>query len=279
MKHFAFVAYMGMVLLMVLPASSLSAQSLRTLLRTPFNAVEAKWETNPNTGDRELNCYNNDYCDYYVYLVNDDSYNLQPGKNTVFTIKKGEVGSNPFQSPSSYYKFRGRFPRKFNIKFPYALPVRNGMKTAWKTDLREQFKTLNFFMHQGDTVYATRGGIVCEGGTNRQLLIYHSDYTFAAYMMLEKKFVGSGFKVRVGEPIGLASRNGVSISYFFLDENKFEGTFVSGYFYSHFVPVFRTSEGDVKLEEEKTYQAVTDDALIMQEMSKREKKRYLKYKK
>ena len=42
--------------------------------------------------------------------------------------------------------------------------------------------------------------------------------------------------------------------------------------------MFRTAEGDVKLKERSYYQALTDDELIMQDMDKREKKKYLKQK-
>jgi hypothetical protein len=69
---------------------------------------------------------------------------------------------------------------------------------------------------------------------------------------------------------------GAAISFFFLDENKFKGGLSSGYPYSHFIPVFRTTEGDVKPEEKTIYQAVTDHDLIMQDMSKRNKKKYMK---
>ena len=134
---------------------------------------------------------------------------------------------NSFKSASSYTFYRGKFPKDFNIQTPYALPVKNNQKTAWKTDPREPFKTLNFHIKQGDTIYATRSGIAC-------------------------------------------------ISFFFLDENKFKGGLSSGYPYSHFIPVFRTTEGDVKPEEKTIYQAVTDHDLIMQDMSKRDKKKYMK---
>ncbi len=51
-----------------------------------------------------------------------------------------------------------------------------------------------------------------------------------------------------------------------------------GYPYSHFVPTFRTDRGDVRPVERKFYRVVTDDALIMQDMSKKEQKKYLKHK-
>ena len=90
--------------------------------------------------------------------------------------------------------------------------------------------------------------------------------------------VQPGEAILTGQPIGLAGSNGISISFFFLDKNKFTGEKFNGYPYSHFIPMFRTAEGDVKLKERSYYHALTDDELIMQDMDKREKKKYLKQK-
>jgi hypothetical protein len=46
--------------------------------------------------------------------------------------------------------------------------------------------------------------------------------------------------------------------------------------YTHIMPVFRTDKGDVRLEEKTIYTSVVDADLITMEMSKAEKKRYLK---
>ena len=183
---------------------------------------------------------------------------------------------NSFKSASSYTFYRGKFPKDFNIQTPYALPVKNNQKTAWKTDPREPFKTLNFHIKQGDTIYATRSGIACKTTNPQQLLIYHPDQTFAAYLVMNENFIEPGEEVQVGQAIGKAGPTGAAISFFFLDENKFKGGLSSGYPYSHFIPVFRTTEGDVKPEEKTIYQAVTDHDLIMQDMSKRDKKKYMK---
>lgn len=264
-----------------MPAISIcqaSAQSLRVLLTQNPQCIESKWEKNAQ-GDIELNYHNNDFCNYYVYRENDRSYTLHTGKNTIFTKKKNSNVENPFQNPSKYRFYRGEFPKDFHIDTPYALPVKDGAKTAWKTDLREPVKTLNFNLEKGDTVYATRSGIACETLHPLQLLIYHPDQTFAAYLVMADNFIRPGSEVRVGQPVGIAGSTGVSITYFFLDKNKFEGGVHSGYPYSHFVPVFRVAGGDLKTEEKKTYQAVIDDSLIMQDMSKREQKKYLKNKK
>lgn len=260
-----------------LSACHTSAQSLRKLMERPLGIIESKLETNAQ-GDRELNYYNEDYCDYYLYRINDRSYNLIPGKNTVFRIEKNSHAENPFKSPSSYRYYRGKFPKNFQIGTLYALPVKDGQKTGWQTDPREPVKTLNFRIKEGDTIYATRSGIACTTANTQQLLIYHPDQTFAAYLVMSENFIQPGEEVQVGQPVGKAGPSRVSISFFFLDENKFKGGESSGYPYSHFIPVFRTTVGDTKLKEKTIYQAVVDDELIMQDMSKRDKKKYMKQK-
>ena len=168
------------LLIFTLSASYTSAQSLRKLLERPYGIIESKWEKDAQ-GTTELNYYNEDYCDYYLYRANDRSYNLSNGK------KNAQV-DNPFKSASSYTFCRGKFPKDFNIQTPYALPVKNNQKTAWKTDPREPFKTLNFHIKQGDTIYATRSGIACKTTNPQQLLIYHPDQTFAAYLVMNENF-------------------------------------------------------------------------------------------
>lgn len=122
---------------------------------------------------------------------------------------------NPFKSSSSYTFYRGKFPKDFNIQTPYALPVKNNQKTAWKTDPREPFKTLNFHIKQGDTIYATRSGIACKTTNPQQLLIYHPDQTFAAYLVMNENFIEPGEEVQVGQAIGKAGPTGAAISFFF----------------------------------------------------------------
>lgn len=96
-------------------ASGLSAQSLMQLMKRPFNDIEGKWEENFQE-DIELNYYNSDYCDYYVWIRNDRPYNLLPGKNRIFTIKKELQVGNMFKNSSEYNYFRGQFPEDFKIE-------------------------------------------------------------------------------------------------------------------------------------------------------------------
>ena len=134
---------MCIVIILSLFAMQGMAQSLKSLMQRPFNIIESNWERNSKE-DLLLVYTNNDYCDYYVYRIDDRSYNLRPGKNTMFTIPKGSNVDNPFKEPSSFMYFRGNFVKDFDIKFPYALPVKNGKVTAWKTD----FKEIRYMPHE-----------------------------------------------------------------------------------------------------------------------------------
>ncbi|WP_195439835.1 M23 family peptidase [Bacteroides thetaiotaomicron] len=273
-QHFR---YTTLLLLTTLSTVYVSAQSLRKLMEMPPRIIESKWEQTPE-GGTELNYYNGDLCSYYLFRENDRSYNLNPGKNTVFRIEKGSNASNSFKTSSRYMFFRGQFPKDFRISTPYALPVKTGEETQWQIAPQESAKTMIFQIQERDTVYATRRGVACATVLPQQLLIYHPDHTFAAYLMMRQNFIQTGEEVMTGQPIGIAGVLGVSISYFFLDNNKFDANGFLGYPYSHFTPVFRTDKGDVKLEEKTAYKSATDDELIMLEMSKREKKKFQKQK-
>ena len=68
----------------------------------------------------------------------------------------------------------------------------------------------------------------------------------------------------------------MSLTVFFLDKNLFEDGKTIVHPYTHIMPVFRTDQGDVRLEENTVYKAVVDADLITREMSKSERKRFLK---
>lgn len=268
----------SIILVSILFAGNIHAQSLNdVILLRQRSDIQGKWERN-NLRNLDLNYYNEDFCDYYLYREMDESYNLSPGKNTVYTKDFESKVDNSFKEWGYYYICRGKFPDKFKITTPYALPVKSGKKINWETDMRESRKTMRFRLNERDTIYATRGGVVCRIHHPDHLLIYHADNTFSIYIFMAEILVQPGEAILTGQPIGLAGSNGISISFFFLDKNKFTGEKFNGYPYSHFIPMFRTAEGDVKLKERSYYQALTDDELIMQDMDKREKKKYLKQK-
>ena len=137
-QHFR---YTTLVLLTTLSTVYASAQSLRKLMEMPPRIIESKWEQTPE-GGTELNYYNGDLCSYYLFRENDRSYNLNPGKNTVFRIEKGSNASNSFKTSSRYMFFRGQFPKDFQISTPYALPVKTSEETQWQIAPQESAKTM-----------------------------------------------------------------------------------------------------------------------------------------
>ena len=120
-------------------------------MEMPPRIIESKWEQTPE-GGTELNYYNGDLCSYYLFRENDRSYNLNPGKNTVFRIEKGSNASNSFKTSSRYMFFRGQFPKDFQISTPYALPVKTGEETQWQIAPQESAKTMIFQIQEESPV-------------------------------------------------------------------------------------------------------------------------------
>ena len=270
-KSFIFLVF-PVLLLSCLQANS---QVLHYMMKLDKNLIESKWEDD-SQGNRCLNFYNEDFCDY-VRLQDNEFKVLRPGMNTVYKKTERDL-ENAYKYGKSYYLYRGRFvTKKFDPYFVYALPFKNGAKVRWKIDRREPKRTLLMQCESCDTVYAARSGVVCKLNIdNSTVLMYHNDYTFAGYMNLFCSFVSAGEYVATGEPIGIARSGGMSLTIFFLDENLFEDGKTIVHPYTHIMPVFRTDKGDVRLEEKTIYTPVTDADLITKEMGKSEKKRYLK---
>ena len=53
------------------------AQSLQSIINIPDNIIESRWETD-SEGNRSLNYFNNDYCDYHLFRAGDRPYTLKP---------------------------------------------------------------------------------------------------------------------------------------------------------------------------------------------------------
>lgn len=254
---------------------TLNAQSLKILVSTPKDIIKVKWESTKNA--ESMSMYNNDYAPYLMYLQHGggDYYRIKPGRNILFTQSKSD-DKNPFKQGGTYITYRGYFPKNIDTNFVYALPVKPEKEIEWMIDEREKIYTILFKTDYKDTVYASRNGIVCKTNSNNGLLLYHKDESFAAYLSLDERFVSPGDVVKVGDPIGLAAFGGISFAVFYLVEKPSETNKI--FANRHISPVFRTTDGDVDLEKGKKYTSVLDDFLIVQEMSKSEKKRYYKRK-
>ncbi len=242
--------------------------------------IDLEWEYNRNTEKKELNCYNKDYCDYILTVVDDKAYNIRVGKTNMVQFSNYTDGQNPLRNSARYMFYRGNFPKDFQIGTPYALPAASGKAVSFMTDTRQREKTMRFDIEPYDTVYACRGGVACRIRNNEKLLLVcHKDHTFAAYLTLLECFITPGEDIKVGQPVGVCDHGGLGVSFFFLDDNRFEHGRALGYPYAHFFPYFATGEGNMRLEEKTDYMSVLSDDVITLDMTKAQKKKYFKKKK
>ncbi len=254
-------------------------------------------------GDLEYSAINNDYCDYYVGVNLDKLVGYQPmpsphtatigkGSTYLFTLKK-EL--NTLASTNiTYFYYRGNVDKKPNVNFQYALPIKLRDSTRIKP-LNNNNYTLRFNLQEtSDTIYACRGGIVCDDDIydisskgykkkKNQITISHNDGTFAEYALFTTPLVFAGENVKMGAPIAIAPQGAklekeIQVGIYFLDKNKVK-VITTGSKHTHFIPIFHTANaGDTKLKEKNTYIAEITKEVLMQDMSSKEKKKYLKEK-
>jgi len=287
--------------------SALFALSLLQALSSappPNAAVEltSAWEGN----NLVYKTKNNDFCDYSI-MVNLASTIGFDGPSSPYTgiVGRGELklftlkwdGSGTGSSGFTYWTARGNIYEKPNVGFVYALPVKQGDSVRVATKEGRDY-TLSFDLtNASDTVYACRGGIVCDNsladetskGASKydrsdKITVYHKDGTMADYDIGKsfKSLVFPGNIVEMGDPIAVLKRTGatikvISVGIYFLDRNKFNNT-QTGSKYTGFVPVFHTTAGDMKLAPKTIYAGEITDQVATGDMSKREKERYLKAK-
>jgi len=256
-----------------LPAYFGKADNLSAILHLDQSPLTLDYETRENkmdaNNDKEVMvCTNIDHCPYTIRIDNGRIIRVNPGKGDF------DNGHWNLQREFRYYYFRGNVISNVNYKFPYALPVAPGTKVSLIPDEREKYRSFAVLMNVGDPVYAMRGGRVCLTDDERSVLIYHADGTFAAYMNVDDACVGAGGYVLPGDRIGVCGGGKLSISIFYLDENKVGSN--SGYKYTHLTPYVRTVGGDVKLETGVEYISVLDSDIITKEMGALQKKKYLK---
>ena len=127
-----------------------------------------------------------------------------------------------------------------------------------------------------------RGGIACLVGDKKGVVINHIDETFAVYYHMRRALVQPGDAVDVGQPIGLAASGKVYVGFVYLDEKYFKQKELAvEYPYTHFVPQLWNGSQFIQPGEMAisiVVPTLTVD-LITQDMSKAQKKRYLKGKK
>ncbi len=273
-------------------------------------------QTSPD-GDNTFMATNSDYCDYFVTLTfiglsnatatPTVQVNAPAGLSQILRltpVRKNE----PIRFGYSYSYIKGNSNPKINAQFKYLLPVKEGKSTQVNElkNLTEflgkpvppNWYALSYTMEEGDTVYASRGGVVCRinsGGktisntgtvytsSTNSVEIYHSDGTFGKYDLLKNEgvLVKAGEKVNAGEPIGIIGkiyeRVFLNFIVYYLDRKLInsDGAFLTAG-YSSCKPKFALTETVIaSIAPGETYTALKPVSVIIQEMSKKEKEKFL----
>lgn len=233
---------------------------------------------------------------------------IRPGKSTVLTIKKSSTSNNSIKYRYKYNYRKGCANPIINKDIVYLIPVSPKKETSIKylnnfssskfgKELPKDWVVYGFKLMKGDTVYASRSGVVSKikkpdkivgeyavYDSNRGYIqVFHKDCSFMSYVSLDKFFVKEGDEVITGQPIGIMGAN----------KNKERTTLIMSAFYNDikvltngkmesnrvYLPLkFDVNGSPQSLFEENAYHSVHRFETITQEMRKREIKKYKKQK-
>ena len=221
---------------------------------------------------------NNDHCAYTLLGLR-DPIDISIGENEILS-KLIPDGKNSVQ-------FRGIAPNKKFVpdKAIYELPCRSNKDIQMQIKdipmVKQDVRILAFEKQANDTVYAMRGGFVClpPSKNKNSILVNHADETFSLYYDIAVFIVKPGDKILAGQPIGICYTD-IHTAHLYLDKDKLKlKKDQIGFPYKSFVPVLYTGSGVKSFSEPGTYSVTFKDApldIITQDMSKSEKKKYLK---
>ncbi|MDR0687930.1 MAG: M23 family metallopeptidase, partial [Prevotellaceae bacterium] len=283
----------------------LCAHHASAQLQDPDNAVELSHDYDESQKRLDFYADNKDFCDYYlsIFFFNTEGFEgissgtpltVGPGRRQVATYRVRE-GATRLSYNYRYVMYRGNSRKKPNIDFTYALPVAvSSAVTAAVAENTDGYR-LDFSL-PSDTAYACRGGVACDDnlkdvtlkghkrfGSDRsmsQVTLYHADGSFGEYAFRGTPLVYPGQSVKMGAPIAVVAKTDrylLRFAAYFLDKNKLKQD--NGNKHTHFRPFFQTlNEGKTRLSSGATYFCERTDEMLMQEMSRREKKNFLKNK-
>ena len=273
-------------------------------------------------GNYKFSCTNRGYCNYIVEVSFTELQNLRtnfqlpfvgnvsPGTTSLFTLTK-ENATLPSNFRFSYRYIKGCVKPKVNTGYTYLLPVAPGkevqsremdyfLKRYQNDPVPQDWYAISIKMSAGDTVYASRRGIVNEvkddahlkesgyemASTDNYIEVYHDDCSFARYQVLKDKglFVKAGQFVEAGDPIGIVGGEKYAMGphlrfcvYYTIDKDAFvdyertDRRTRLGY-----VPLqFWTKDaGKLKLVNDNKYISEHPTTLIIGEMNKRDLKKW-----
>lgn len=218
----------------------------------------------------------------------DRNYPIMYGSYSV-TYRPGKL--NPIPNQKIIY----RLP--FTVKDSLTCyTLSNVMEKYLKDTTSVVWKSYQFLLHKGDTVFAMRKGLVVKVvdsydvperdyslTKSNAIYIEHADGTIASYSVLAKNsfMVKEGDEVLPGTPLALAGSISASkyqvriLVYYNVSNNKFAGN-RSILLYAYVDPLFATSVGVKRLVRGDKYRPVCPSEHLTSEMSKKEKRKYLK---
>lgn len=247
---------------------------------------------------------NRDFCDYYVMIsflyaegfsgmLGGTSSVVGPGEQQLMSYNVAE-NAQRYGYNYQYALFRGNPYAKLNAEFTYALPVSGEETVLTRLVENKEGYQLEFEL-PSDTVYACRSGVICDDRLKdfsfkgrecfantknmSQLTLSHRDGSFGEYVFRGEPLVYAGEEVAMGEPIAVV-REGqerflLRFSVYFLDKNKLKELRVA-HKHTHLRPFFQTyNSGKTRLEQDKTYIGEFTDEMFLQDLTRKEKKRYL----
>ncbi len=235
---------------------------------------------------------------------------ISPGRTNLFSLKPDNINnSTSFKYLVNYRK--GCINPVINPDFIYLLPSGKrkeievlGLK---QRKINEQdiepkdWYTLGIKLKKGDTIFAARRGVVCEISdtsklrglgndylvTNNYIEICHNDCSFGRYQMFRRILVSVGQTIEAGDPIGISGGKDAfsfaihtfSVSYNYDKPDSIKNADGTDRIIRWaFVPmVFYTTESkSTKLIPGKKYIGEYSEAIITQEMTKKQIKKWKK---
>lgn len=285
-------------LILFMPFIVFSQQHTRAISVTNERGVH-------NKDDINFVSNNADFCDYYVILEFPElmgytakgsipcKKTVKSGSENMVTLRKDAHFATSPNYSWRYSCFRGNINPKLNLDYIYALPVKSGDNTLIRILQSRDLELLFSFKQTNDTVYACRGGRVCDNNRSdhsarfsrlqERIIIFHDDKSFSEYSNYSKSLIFPGEDIKIGQPIAIISADEkgnkfLKFSVCYLDKNKMEDE-ESGIKHSAIMPVFHTqNKGDLKIEESTIYTSEITEDMITQEMSKKERAKYEKNK-
>lgn len=291
-----------------------SAQTMMHVdITSDYNAEKGQWvyyANNPNVYPVTMHIVFSRMSNVTSTVFN-DAHIVLPGrqKSVCYRLTKNNKNEQA-DWERSYTLYVGNPNATHNNDVIYFLPVAPGKKVVARNlvSLSRKFKhdengdsliAFQFLYNEGDTVFACRKGQVCEveEGINDEgdedfsfkrevnnILVLQPDQTFAKYKIFKKDgiFVEPGETIYPGTPLGLAGgqnfSSGYQMRYFvYKTVKRTDENVKNKHYWDYYSPIFIYNEGETgQLQSRREYIGIHPLDIIVAEMSRREKKKWLK---